>query len=166
MKSILNENLYKSRNIWIKNKSESFSHLFNNTLCLTSPNYILMPFFFSFSQIMLCFHTGNKILPIPLYLLFSLAVFSDLHKRGSESNTVKLFSRSLLSSNVTEFKSWISSRRLLLLIWAKEGRGGGGCIIIIILLLGPKQRWSRAPSPARRAEWHRGDPLPSPPRSV
>lgn len=28
MKSILNENLYKSRNIW-KKKSESFSHLFN-----------------------------------------------------------------------------------------------------------------------------------------
>lgn len=62
-------------------------------------------FFFPFSQIMLCFNAGNKILPITLYLFISLAAFSDLHKRG-ESNMVKLFDRSLFSSKVTEFKSW------------------------------------------------------------
>lgn len=68
-----------------KKKSESFSYLFYNTLCLTSPNDILMllvcfDFFFRFSQVMICFKAGNKILCIALYLLFSLAVFSDLHK--------------------------------------------------------------------------------------
>lgn len=52
---------------------------------------------------MLCFNAGNKTLCITLYFLFSLAVFSDLHKKG-ENNMVKLFCRSLLSSKVTEVK--------------------------------------------------------------
>lgn len=54
---------------------------------------------------MLCFNAGNKTLCIALYFLFSLAVFSDLHKKG-ENNMVKLFCRSLLSSKVTEVKYW------------------------------------------------------------
>lgn len=54
---------------------------------------------------MLCFNAGNKILYITKYSLLSLAVSSDLHKEG-ENNMVKLFRRSLLSSEVTEVKYW------------------------------------------------------------
>lgn len=63
---------------------------------------------------------GNKILRITLYLLFSLAVFSDLHKRG-ESTMVKLFGRSLLSSKVSEFRSW---NKFQVAASFKFGKGG------------------------------------------
>lgn len=51
---------------------------------------------------MFCFKANNKTLCITLYLLFSWAALSDLHKKEE----VKLFCRSLLSSKVTEVKYW------------------------------------------------------------
>lgn len=86
--------------------SESFSYLFYNSLSLTSTHIFMIIFFFnSLQQIMLCFNASHKTLCIMLHLLFSQAVYSDLHKKG-KNKTVKLFCRSLLSSKVTEVKYW------------------------------------------------------------
>lgn len=166
MKSIMNGNLYKSRNTWVKNIWIFFSLILKHPFSDFPKRYFDDALFFFFSQIMLCFNTGNKILCAALYLLFSPAVFSDLHKKA-ESNMVKLFGRSLLSSKVTEFKSW---NKFQTAASFKFGKAGLRRWRVAHPVSGrDPQRWSTAPSPARRAARHRGEPqesLSSLPRSV